>query len=145
MGFGSGSTATQAEAHAKTAMLRASQDNVSSCYLYSNTGAYVYLLTQSTNGVPRDMLINRMMQKGGITIESASTFVDFLIVRDFNPFTTQEYAAYSNVTTRTAARFIKKMVDCGIVELAGEQKLYEKGRPRTIYQLKENEHHDRQN
>lgn len=136
MGFGSGSTATQAEANAKRAMQRAGQDDVSSCYLLSGIGQFVYLLTETTSGPQRELLINRFMQDGGITVESASTFVDFLIVRNFQSFSTQDYAAYSNVTTRTAARFIKKMVDSGIIELAGEQKLFEKGRPRTMYQFK---------
>lgn len=136
IGFGSGNTAPEAEENAKIAMRRALQDDASSCYVYED-GSYVPVHSYAGVHMQRENLINQVIQAENITLESATTFVDFLILNDFQPFTAHEYAFYGKVTTRTAARFIKKMVDNGLLELAGEQKLFEKGRPRTMYELKE--------
>ncbi len=137
IGFGSGNTAAGAEDNAKIAMVRALQDAVSSCYLYDDTGSYEYLLSETDAHFKKETLTNQLMKEGSITLDSASTFVEFLIARNFNAFTTQEYASYSKVTTRTAARLIKKLLTSEMLMLAGEKKLYEKGRPRTMYELKE--------
>lgn len=137
IGFGSGNTAARAEDHAKIAMVRALQDDGSSCYLYDDAGRYAYLLSETEAHFKKETLTNELMKEGSITLDSASTFVEFLIARNFNAFTTQEYASYSKVTTRTAARLIRKLLTSGMLGLAGEKKLYEKGRPRTMYELKE--------
>lgn len=137
IGFGSGATATEAEIYAKAAMKRAFEENVSSCYVYDESGNYQYLHPYEGPQDKREFLINQLITAGGLTMEASSTFTDFLLSRNFNSFTTQEYALYSKVTTRTAARFMKKLMETGVIQLAGEEKLYDKGRPRTIYRLKE--------
>lgn len=137
IGFGSGKSAPEAEENAKIAMRRALTEEESSCYVYDDSGNYMYVPSYPGTHSERETLISRVMKTEAVTLESATTFVEFLLLRDFNPFTTHEYATYSKVTTRTAARMIKKLVESGLLELAGEQKLYEKGRPRTMYQLKE--------
>lgn len=142
IGFGSGNIAPDAEKHAKTAMHRALKDNESSCYVYDDSGNYVSIRSYTGMHIQREALINQVIQPENTTLESAKKFVDFLQLRDFKPFTTHEYAIYSKVTTRTAARFIKKMVENCLLELAGEQKLFEKGRPRMMYQLKEMKQHE---
>lgn len=136
IGFGSGVTAIQAEERAKQAMLRASEDSASSSYLLNESGQYIYLLHEEAEGTQRQLLINEIINKSSITEGTAAIFVDFLMISHFRPFSVQQYASYSNVTVRTAARFIKKLVESEVLEVAGEKKLFDKGRPRIMYQFK---------
>lgn len=136
VGFGSGLTARQAEHNAQSALQRALEEDESICYLYNESGAYIYLLNEEED-VNKESLMNALLTCG-LTLETASRFADFLLLRQFRPFTSQEYAEYANVTTRTAARLIKKMTDTGVLESVGERKIHDMGRPRAIYQIKEN-------
>lgn len=106
VGFGSGLTARQAEHNAQSALQRALEEDESICYLYNESGAYIYLLNEEED-VNKESLMNALLTCG-LTLETASRFADFLLLRQFRPFTSQEYAEYANVTTRTAARLIKK-------------------------------------
>lgn len=56
-------------------------------------------------------------------------------MRRDNRFTAGDIAEYLQVSRRSAERLLKKLVDCKLVEVVGEEQPYRQGRPRSVYRL----------
>jgi predicted ArsR family transcriptional regulator len=50
-------------------------------------------------------------------------------------YTAQDLASVLGVTVRSTHRFLLAWLDCGLIEIIGEEKGKSKGRPKQIYRL----------
>ncbi|MDV2883658.1 hypothetical protein RYX45_00595 [Alkalihalophilus pseudofirmus] len=143
IGIGYGRHLYEAEEHAKQAMQIAKQET-------SPTESNGYLLTEDKKlkgpirGVVKekpvrvtDKWLHGLMKKTNITLNTFNRFFHFIRVHQYQPFTVNDYASYSKVSTRTSERFIKRLYESHIIEIRGLEQNSQSGRPRKVYILKE--------
>jgi predicted transcriptional regulator len=59
--------------------------------------------------------------------------IDFLAYYPNQKFTADDFASYFHITRRTAERIVKPFYDHQLLINVGEEKPFEKGRPRIVY------------
>ncbi|MBM7713519.1 putative transcriptional regulator [Bacillus thermophilus] len=69
-------------------------------------------------------------------MKTLQRFFSFMKTIDFQPFTVNELAAYTQVSIRTSERFVKRLYEAGYIELYGQEQSYHIGRPRQVYILR---------
>ncbi|WP_245604682.1 hypothetical protein [Paucisalibacillus globulus] len=134
IGFGLGLTAKQAEDHAKLALGACVQDSNSSCYIVNDRGETIGPL-----GVKKHFDTSRLYQalihKAKLNNELSYNFIDFVQLRNNEPFSSNDIANYYRVTKRSAERTVNKLLTGNVIKVVGEEKPYVKGRPRKLFQI----------
>ncbi|MFD1037008.1 hypothetical protein ACFQ3N_01015 [Virgibacillus byunsanensis] len=134
IGFGLGLTAKQAENNAKLALEACSLDNDSNCYIVNERQDTIGPL-----GVKKDFntsqLYHALIHKAKLNNELSYNFIDFIAIRNKEPFSSNDVASYYRVTKRSAERTINKLLSGEVIKVVGEEKPYLKGRPRKLFNL----------
>lgn len=139
VGFGYGTTATEAEQNAKIARSFAANHESESCG---------YILTEEKELLgpfPKENKAQRLKNDHPELLQIAketrlspanlSKIIQFSKSRQSLQFTTADLSNYLQVTRRSTERILKKLVDHGYVKIIGEEMPYQQGRPRAIYEL----------
>ncbi|MEC5424117.1 hypothetical protein QGM71_11500 [Virgibacillus sp. C22-A2] len=134
IGFGLGLTAKQAEDNAKLALETCKQTNNSNCYIVNERQDIIGPL-----GVQKHFDTSRLYQalihKARLNNELSYNFIDFITLRNNEPFSSNDIAIYYRVTKRSAERTISKLLTGDVIKVVGEEKPYVKGRPRKLFTL----------
>ncbi|QKY70583.1 hypothetical protein [Lentibacillus sp. CBA3610] len=134
IGFGLGLTAKQAENNAKLA-LRASDDkDEGTCYIVNERRDMIGPLGVKKEFNP-SALYRSLIHEAKLNNELSYNFIDFIEVRNNEPFSSNDIAKYYGVTKRSAERTIKKLMAGNVIKASGEEKPYVKGRPRKLFKL----------
>ncbi|WP_174615037.1 hypothetical protein [Virgibacillus ihumii] len=134
IGFGLGLTAKQAEDNAKSALEACSHSGESTCYIVNERNDTIGPL-----GVEKEFntseLYRALIHKARLNNELSYNFIDFIEIRNNEPFSANDIAGYYQVTKRSAERTVKKLLAGEVVKVVGEEKPYVKGRPRKLFQI----------
>lgn len=134
IGFGLGLTAKQAEDNAKSALEMCSNTDDSRCYIVNERKDTIGPL-----GVKKhfntSQLYQALIHKARLNNELSYNFIDFISIRNNEPFSSNDIATYYNVTKRSAERTINKLLTGEVIRIAGEERPYLKGRPRKLFTL----------
>lgn len=134
IGFGLGLTAIQAVDNAKLALKTCSETEESTCYIINERQDAIGPL-----GVKKSFDTSRLYQelihKARLNNELSYNFIDFITIRNNEPFSSNDVATYYNVTKRSAERTINKLLTGEVIRIAGEERPYLKGRPRKLFTL----------
>lgn len=134
IGFGLGLTAKQAEDHARLALDACTHNSNSSCYIINDRGETIGPL-----GVKKHFDTSRLYQalihKAKLNNELSYNFIDFVQLRNNEPFSSNDIANYYRVTKRSAERTVNKLLTGNVIKVVGEEKPYVKGRPRKLFQI----------
>jgi len=139
IGFGYGSTITEAEQNAKIALHFCKQNSEeSSCYILTDEKMVIGPYPKHSrshslkNDDPELSKISRITRIGPANL---SKIIHFSRSRNSLQFTAADLADYLEVTRRSTERLLKKLSDHGYVKVVGEEMVYNQGRPRAIYEL----------
>lgn len=134
IGFGLGLTAKQAEDHAKLALEACMGSRNSSCYIVNDRQDTIGPL-----GVKKQFDTSRLYQalihKARLNNELSYNFIDFITLRNNEPFSSHDVATFYRVTKRSAERTVNKLLTGEVIKVVGEEKPYVKGRPRKLFQI----------
>lgn len=134
IGFGLGLTAKQAEDHAKIALDACTHNTNSSCYIVNDRQETIGPL-----GIKKHFDTSRLYQalihKAKLNNELSYNFIDFVQLRNNEPFSSNDIANYYRVTKRSAERTVNKLLNGNVIKIVGEEKPYVKGRPRKLFQI----------
>ncbi|WP_040912524.1 hypothetical protein [Lentibacillus jeotgali] len=134
IGFGLGLTAKQADDNAKLALQACEAKEDGTCYIINERRDMIGPL-----GVKKEFstsaLYRSLIHKAKLNNELSYNFIDFIEVRNNEPFSSNDIAAYYGVTKRSAERTIKKLIAGDVIKIIGEEKPYVKGRPRKLFKL----------
>lgn len=134
IGFGLGLTAKQAEDNAKSALEACAHSGVSTCYIVNERNDTIGPL-----GVEKEFNTSKLYQalihRARLNNELSYNFIDFIEVRNNEPFSANDIAGYYQVTKRSAERTVKKLIAGEVIKVVGEEKPYVKGRPRKLFQI----------
>ncbi|WP_432363921.1 hypothetical protein [Sporosarcina sp. UB5] len=134
IGFGLGLTANEAEQNAKLALKQGKLSNNSSCYIVNKDRKVIGPLGNN-KGLEQSELFRQLTEIAKLSNEAAIKFIDFYQLRGNAAFSAEVLADYYKLTKRSAERMIRKLLDTNIIEVIGEEKPYQQGRPRKLYQL----------
>ncbi|MFD2045314.1 hypothetical protein ACFSTA_16640 [Ornithinibacillus salinisoli] len=134
IGFGLGLTAKQAEDHAKLALEACSNNKNSSCYIVNDRGEKIGPLGVKKH-FDTSQLYQALIHKARLNNELSYNFIDFIKIRNNEPFSSNDIAAFYSVTKRSAERTVNKLLSGEVIKIVGEEKPYVKGRPRKLFQI----------
>ncbi|TRM10868.1 hypothetical protein FH966_03555 [Lentibacillus cibarius] len=134
IGFGLGLNAKQAESNAQLALETCGSSNKGACYVINERGEAIGPLGVEKQFNP-SILYRSLIHKAKLNNELSYNFIDFIEVRNNEPFSSNDIANYYQVTKRSAERTIKKLLAGDVIKVVGEEKPYVKGRPRKLFQL----------
>ncbi len=138
-GIGYGSQLFDAQQNASDALQAAIQEKGSNGYIVTENNKRIGPLIGGTHTEKlrvTEKWLDEVITKSQTNMKTMRRFIQFMHMHNFQPFTAHELASYSDVTVRTAERFIKKIVEAHIIESYGQEQHVQHGRPRTIYGLK---------
>ncbi|WP_077329460.1 hypothetical protein [Virgibacillus siamensis] len=134
IGFGLGLTAKQAEDNAKSALEACAHSGESTCYIVNERNDTIGPL-----GVEKEFntseLYQALIHRARLNNELSYNFIDFIEIRNNEPFSANDIAGYYQVTKRSAERTVKKLLAGEVIKVVGEEKPYVKGRPRKLFQI----------
>ena len=133
VGFGLGLTAKQAENFAKMALKECEHMPHSTCFIVNDQGKIIGPLGGAENFSQSPLY--QLLRQARLNHETSQKFVRFSVLRDFKPFSAHDLAEYFNVTKRGAELTIQKLLQNQIIEIIGEEKPYQAGRPKKLYQV----------
>ena len=134
IGFGLGLTAKQAEDNAKLALENCSTTEESSSYIVNERREIIGPLG-ITKHVDTSQLYHALIHRARLNNELSYNFIDFINLRNNEPFSANDISNYYQVTKRSAERTIHKLLDGYVIRASGEEKPYLKGRPRKLFKL----------
>lgn len=132
IGFGLGMTTKEAEDHAKLALDVCRKTDESSCYIVNERQDIIGPLGVEKH-VDTSKLYHALIHKAHLNNELSYNFIDFIKLRNNEPFSSADVAAYYRVTKRSAERTINKLKTGDVITEAGHEKPYIQGRPRKLF------------
>ncbi|GGJ82552.1 hypothetical protein GCM10007063_01320 [Lentibacillus kapialis] len=134
IGFGLGLSPKQADDNAKLALKTCEEKEDGTCYIINERRDMIGPLGVKKEFNP-SALYRSLIHKAKLNNELSYNFIDFIEVRNNEPFSSNDIATYYGVTKRSAERTIKKLVAGNVIKVIGEEKPYIKGRPRKLFKL----------
>ncbi|MDQ0889806.1 hypothetical protein QFZ81_004894 [Paenibacillus sp. V4I9] len=141
IGFGFGLTVNDAEQNAQIALFHAKK-STGQAYVVTNEKEVIGPLgdepqdkLQSYSLRSEDKNILSIAEKTGISVANLSKIIGFLEIRGTDGFTSGDLSDFLQVGRRSAERILKKLTDNDFARIIGEEQPYQKGRPRSIYNI----------
>ncbi|WP_269410646.1 hypothetical protein [Lentibacillus daqui] len=134
IGFGLGLTVKQAEDNALLALETCQSTEGSACYLINDRQETIGPLGVEKH-VDTSQLYRALIHKAKLNNELSYNFIDFIKLRNNEPFSANDIAKYYRVTKRSAERTIYKLLSGEVIKVVGEEKPYQKGRPRKLFKI----------
>ncbi|WP_156290126.1 hypothetical protein [Oceanobacillus salinisoli] len=133
-GYGLGLTAKQSNINAEIALEICNKTDESKCYIVNERQE-----TIGPIGVKKEFdaskLYHALIHKARLNNELSYNFIDFIRIRNNEPFSSNDVAKYYNVTKRSAERTVNKLLNGDVIKVSGEERPYQKGRPRKLFTL----------
>ncbi|HWO95977.1 MAG TPA: hypothetical protein VNM45_06530 [Bacillus sp. (in: firmicutes)] len=140
IGIGYGLHLQEAKKHAEIALDYAwKQEKTKGVVLVTETQSVFEMEGKETEKVLQltssDQQLRTLAKMANISVTNIVKFHDFLLSRNFQPFTSNDISRYFAVTKRSSERLLKKLADKSIIKIAGEEQPHLNGRPRAIYMI----------
>lgn len=132
--FGLGLKANQAQHHAEIALDRCETEDVSIAYVVNEREEVIGPLGVKKH-IDTSKLYQALIHKARLNNELSYNFINFIKERNNEPFSSHDVAAFYNVTKRSAERTVNKLLSGEVIKVSGEERPYEKGRPRKLFTL----------
>lgn len=136
IGFGLGLSADKADINAHLALEACGEKEDGTCYIVNERRDIIGPLGIKKEFNP-SALYRSLIHEAKLNNELSYNFIDFIEVRNNEPFSSNDIAKYYGVTKRSAERTIKKLLAGNIIKASGEEKPYVQGRPRKLFKLKQ--------
>lgn len=134
IGYGFGLTAKQSSINAKIALETCNETDDSKCYIVNERQEIIGPI-----GVKKEFdaskLYHALIHKARLNNELSYNFIDFIRTRNNEPFSSNDIANYYKVTKRSAERTVNKLLSGDVIRVSGEERPYQKGRPRKLFTL----------
>jgi hypothetical protein len=134
IGYGFGLTAKQSSINAKIALETCNEANDSRCYIVNERQEIIGPI-----GIKKEFdaskLYHALIHKARLNNELSYNFIDFIRTRNNEPFSSNDIANYYKVTKRSAERTVNKLLSGDVIRVSGEERPYQKGRPRKLFTL----------
>ncbi|MFD1851987.1 hypothetical protein [Oceanobacillus bengalensis] len=134
IGYGLGLTAKQSEVNAKIALDTCAKTEDSKCYIVNERQE-----TIGPIGIKKEFdaskLYHALIHNARLNNELSYNFIEFIRTRNNEPFSSNDIANYYNVTKRSAERTVNKLLSGEVIRVSGEERPYQKGRPRKLFTL----------
>src|SRR5699024_9533809 len=78
-------------------------------------------------------LYRALIHDARLNNELSYHFIDFITERNNEPFSTNDIAQFYQVTKRSAARTVNKLLTGEVIKVSGEERPYTKGRRRKLF------------
>lgn len=134
IGFGLGLHAQEAEQHAQLALDACQKLQKHTCYIVNERQEAIGPI-----GVKKQLntsaLYQDLVHKARLSNQLSYNFIDFIEIRNNEPFSSNDVAEHYNVTKRSAERTINKLLTGRVIKHVGEERPYTKGRPRKLFQI----------
>lgn len=145
VGFGFGLTTKEAEGNAQIALHYSSESSEENCaYIMNADKSLLGPLTSSTTdkiqGIEEKFDLDYLIDisiSSGINMKNVRKIVEFCKLRSHKPFSATELAEYMQNSRRGAERFVKILLDSNHLNIVGEDRVSQVGRPTMLYQLTE--------
>lgn len=134
MGFGLGLTAKQAENNAVLALKQCTNTFTSACYILNERQETIGPLGVEKH-IDTSQLYRALIHKAKLNNELSYNFIDFIKLRNNEPFSANDIANFYRVTKRSAERTVYKLLTGKVIEVVGEEKPYQRGRPRKLFKI----------
>lgn len=140
IGIGYGLHLQEAKKHAEIALDYAlKQEKAKGLVLVTETQAVFEMEGEEAAKVVQlassDQQLRTLAKTANISVANMVKFHDFLLSRNFQPFTSNDISQYFAVTKRSSERLLKKLVDQNIIKITGEEQPHLNGRPRAVYTI----------
>jgi hypothetical protein len=143
IGFGFGLTTRDAENNAQIALKHAAENKNKYCAYIVNADKRLLgpLMSDTISSVHYDGFWTQndylllVSEKSGINIQNVRKIIEFHRMTSFKPFTATQLAEYMQTSRRSAERFIKKLLDARLAQMIGQERLSQRSRPASLYQL----------
>lgn len=136
IGFGFGLTIKEAEKNAHLAIEKCRENRQNNCYIVNEREEVIGPI-----GIKREFdtskLYEDLIHKARLNNQLSYNFIQFITKRNNEPFSSHDIALHYKVTKRSAERTINKLLSGNIIKHVGEERPYLKGRPRKLFQLKQ--------
>lgn len=132
--FGLGLTADEAHKHACLALEKCQKAETSIAYVINERGDTIGPLGVEKH-IDTSRLYQALIHKARLNNELSYNFIDFIKVRNNEPFSSHDIANYYKVTKRSAERTVNKLLSGEVIKVSGEERPYVKGRPRKLFTL----------
>jgi len=132
--FGLGLKANQAEHHAQLALEKCQKEKESIAYVVNERGDVIGPLGVERH-IDTSKLYQALIHKARLNNELSYNFIDFIKNRNNEPFSSHDVASFYNVTKRSAERTVNKLLSGEVIKVSGEERPYQKGRPRKLFTL----------
>ncbi len=139
IGIGFGRSATDAGSHARLALRQSIDAGGHLCFIVREDRSVIGPV-ETAHPMIYDLSVTdgellQEAEKAGMSAVYMSRLAACIIRHGKTEYTAQELASILGVTVRSAHRILLQWIDAGLVEIAGEEKIATKGRPRQIYRL----------
>ncbi|NBJ70252.1 MULTISPECIES: hypothetical protein [Clostridia] len=134
IGFGLGLNAKRAKENAKKALKICLDSNESKCYLVNENQDTIGPIG-ITKTFDTSKLYQALIHKARLNNEISYNFIQFVTLRNNEPFSSHDFALHYKVTKRSAERTINKLLAGKVIKVTGEEKPYIRGRPRKLFSL----------
>lgn len=134
IGFGLGMTVREADDHAMKALEVCKGTDESSCYIVNDREEIIGPLGVEKH-VSASKLYHALIHKARLNNELSYNFIDFIKLRNNEPFSSADIATYYSVTKRSAERTIHKLRKGRVIKEVGQEKPYLQGRPRKLFAI----------
>lgn len=132
--FGLGLKANEANHHANIALDKCQTEEESISYVVNEREDTIGPLGVKKH-IDTSKLYQALIHKARLNNELSYNFINFIKDRNNEPFSSHDVAAFYNVTKRSAERTVNKLLSGEVIKVSGEERPYEKGRPRKLFTL----------
>lgn len=134
IGFGLGLDAKRAKENAQIALKACLASNESKCYLVNENQDTIGPIG-ITKTFDTSKLYQALIHKARLNNETSYNFIQFVTMRNNEPFSSHDFALHYKITKRSAERTINKLLAGKVIKITGEEKPYIRGRPRKLFSL----------
>lgn len=134
LAFGLGMNSRSSLQHAYIAQQLCQEEDSSISYLINERQEKIGPIGRRKN-IDTNKLFHALIHRAHLNNELSYHFIDFIISRNNEPFSSNDIASHYNVTKRSAERTINKLLSGDIIKVFGEERPYQKGRPRKLFTL----------
>ncbi|MCT1901291.1 hypothetical protein [Oceanobacillus sojae] len=134
LAFGLGLNPLSSQKHAYLALEACQSDKGSLSYLINECQEKMGPIGQRKN-IDTNKLFYALVHQARLNNELSYLFIQFIVERNNEPFSSNDIADFYQVTKRSAERTVKKLLSGEIIQISGKESPYTKGRPRKLFVL----------
>ncbi|WP_040978155.1 hypothetical protein [Oceanobacillus jeddahense] len=134
LGFGLGLNPLSSQKNAYSALEACQSEPFSLSYLVNECGEKIGPIGKRKN-IDTNKLLHSLVHQARLNNELSYLFIQFIVERNNEPFSSNDIAAFYRVSKRSAERTVKKLLSGDIIKISGKESPYSKGRPRKLFVL----------